>query len=52
MVSLKAPPLEYYSEYEKVFINVQLKKLDEESKVIIKNKILKFINILTKNVFE
>ena len=52
MVSLKAPPLEYYLEYQNTFINVQLKKLDEESKVIIKNKILKFLNILTKNVFE
>ena len=42
MNTCKADPFEYFSLYQKTFINSQLNKMDEKSKALIIKKITQF----------
>ena len=49
MNKYNASPILYFNEYQKTFINNEIKKLDNESKEIIYEKIKFFIVKLTEN---
>ena len=49
MESIEANPMEYFSEYQKVYINKEFKKMEEDSISLIINKIKIFLSKLNEN---
>ena len=50
MINVNADPLEYFSEYQKIYINNAMKNMKEkEREIIFKNETI-FINNITQNI--